>query len=339
LSRDLGITDEDLLRIVSTQAGSHPPPLDFDELPDAPDGISLERHGALLLLTARSSAAILFAEAGTARVPVYPNLATILSNFVGSPRTTGGVEGGHAQALHDALLALTAISSHGKIEQPADEKQYSDLVLALTACSSRQSYNALRNIPANIFRANTSEIARFTLVQGILEKEELIYARESAIGWLKYEILAAAKKLDTDQTNTGSIFIDPHYTTILFAALYNKSEFDSLDMSTGIVISWIHFTQSLAPYLHAALNLYYVIISSSQLRDKLEIDSAYTAFRKDFLDPLKSTCHVFEEDLTQNGGNGRIEAVVGEDMYQAGMARSVSLLYHIIEQVEAKLGD
>ncbi|OKL57595.1 hypothetical protein UA08_06955 [Talaromyces atroroseus] len=341
LSRDLGITDEDMLRIVSTPAASHPPPLDFDELPNTPDAIPLERHGALLLLAARSSAALLFSGAETARVPVYPDLAVILSNFVGMPSTTRGVEEGQAQALHDALLALTAISSHGGIEQPTDQKQYSDLILALTACSSRQSYNALRNIPANIVHNNQSEIDRLGLMQEIFEKEELLYARESAVSWLKHEILAAAKKLHSGQTyNASAIFIDHHYISILFAALYNKIELDSLDMSTGLVFSWIRFSRSLAPYLHAALNLYYVIICSSQLRDKLKIGgTSHTSFRKEFLGPLKSVCNAFEADLTQNGGNGRIEAVVGEDMCQVGMARSVGLLYHIIEQVEAKLGD
>lgn len=327
-----------MLRIVSTPAKSHAPPLDFDELPKTPEAIPLERHGVLLLLAARSSASILFAGVATPRMPVYPDLAVILINFAGS--TTAADE--EAQALYDSLLALTVLSSsHGvAIEEPASEKQYFDFVLALTKCSSRQSYNALRNVPANIVHSHPSETVRFRLLQEIFSKEELLYARESAIGWLKNEILRAAE--DKNKSNFDSIFLDPrHVSTTLFTALYNTSTLDSLDTSTkNIAISWLRFTQSLAPYLHAALNLYYVIISSAELRAKLEISTAsYPSFRKEFVERLKSTCHAFEEDLVRNGGDGHIEAVVGEEMCQVGMARSVGLLFHVLEQLEGKAGE
>ncbi|RAO70719.1 uncharacterized protein BHQ10_006731 [Talaromyces amestolkiae] len=317
LSRDIGIKDEDLLAIVSTPAESHPPPLDFEEAPKSVKEIPLERHGALLLLAARSSAATLFEGAETARIPIYPTMEVILSNFVGNGITDEAPDE-QAQALHDALLALTIISSQKEVETPADDQQFQTLVLALTRCSCRQTYNGLRNIPADI-----------------IQKDELSYARESAVGWLKDEILTPAK---THEEN-DNIFSDPQQFSKISASLYNASVFRSLDMSTGIVISWIRFSQSLAPYLHAALNLYYVIISSAQLRKLLKIENEYPSFRKNFLEPLKLTCRTFEEDLVQNGGDGRIEAVVGEDMCKIGMAQSVGLLFHVIEQVDEKLNE
>jgi hypothetical protein len=41
--------------------------------------------------------------------------------------------------------------------------------------------------------------------------------------------------------------------------------------------------------------------------------------------------------MTQNGGDGRIEAAVGEEMSQIGMARSVGLISHVVERVEDAL--
>jgi hypothetical protein len=322
------------LAIVLTPAESHAPPLDFEEAPKSANEIPLERHGALLLLAARSSAATLFEGAETAPIPVYPDLEVILSNFVGAGIADEAANE-QAQALHDALLALTIISSQKEIEAPANDQQFTALVLALTRCSCRQTYSGLRNVPAVIVHNNPSQASRFNLIQNIIQKEELLFARESAIGWLKDEILTAAKTKDEND----NMFIDPQHFSTISNSLYNTSLFGSLDMSTRIVISWIQFSQSLAPYLHAALNLYYVIISSPQLREQLKIENEYASFRKNFLGPLKSTCNAFEEDLVQNGGDGRIEAVVGEDMCQVGMAQSVGLLFHIIEQVDEKLNE
>ncbi|EEA29069.1 YAP1-binding protein 1 [Talaromyces marneffei ATCC 18224] len=334
LSRDIGIKDEDLLDIVLTPAESHPPPIDFEEIPKSAEEIPIERHGALLLLAARSSAATLFEGAETARIPVYPDIGAILSNFVGSDIADQAADE-QAQALYDALLALTIISSQKEVEKPADDEQFAALVLALTRCSCRQTYNGLRNIPAAIVHSNPSLESRFNLIHDIIQTDELLYARESAIGWLKDEILMATKTQDEND----NIFIDPQYFSKISTSLYNASAFQTLDMSEEIVISWISFSQSLAPYLHAALNLYYVIISSLQLREQFKIENKYASFRKNFLEPLRSICHAFEEDLVQNGGDGHIEAVVGEEMCQVGMAQSVGLLFHIIEQVDEKLGE
>lgn len=261
-------------------------------------------------------------------------MEVILSNFVGNGITDVAPDE-QAQALHDALLALTIISSQKEAETPADDQQFQTLVLALTRCSCRQTYNGLRNIPAVIVHKNPSSTSRFNLIQDIIQKDELSYARESAIGWLKNEILTPAETHDEND----NIFIDPEQFSKISASLYDASVFRSLDMSTGIVVSWIRFSQTLAPYLHAALNLYYVIISSPQLRKQLKIENEYPSFRKNFLEPLKLTCHTFEEDLVQNGGDGRIEAVVGEDMCRIGMAQSVGLLFHVIEQVDEKLNE
>lgn len=312
---------------------SHPPPLDFDEVPRTAQEIPLERHGALLLLAARSSASILFEGQKAKRIPIYPDLQQIMSNFVVAD-TANELADEQAQALHDALLALTVISSQDEVEQPADDKQFASMVLALTKCSHRQSYSGLRKIPASIVRSHSSETARFALIQDVFRESNLIYARESAIDWLKDEILTAAKTPENHST-----FTDPGYFSQISSSLFDASEFKSLDLSSGIIPSWIQFSQTLAPYLHSALNLFYVIISSSHLRKQLRIANEYSSIGGNFLQPLKSTCHKFEEDLSQNGGDGRIASVVGDELCQVGMTQAIGPLLQIIEQIEEKLGN
>ncbi|KAH8696725.1 YAP-binding/ALF4/Glomulin [Talaromyces proteolyticus] len=330
LSRDLGIKDEYLLQIVTSPVETRPPPLDFDELPKTADEIPLERHGALLMLAARSSASILFSGSQPVHIPVYPDLAVIFANFVGV-----GTPNEQPQALHDALLTITTISSHDKVGEPIDEKQYTDLSLAVTTCSSRQIFNSLRRIPSTIARSHPSDTARFKLIRKIFENEDLLYARETAVGWLKDEILAPTADISSQNT----VFLNPHYFSVLFPIIFNPAEFDSMDIATDIVAAFLRFSQALAPYTHAALSLYYILLSSTQLRNKLELSHGYPFFKTEFLPRLKSTCQLLEEDLSANGGDGKIEAAIGEDMCHIGLARSVGLLSHIIAQVEEKLGD
>jgi hypothetical protein len=317
------------VQIATLPAEDHPPPLDFDELPKTADKIPLQRHGALLLLAARSAANVLWPGAATARVTVYPDLAVIFSNFIGNEDAQE-----QPQALHDALLTITAMSLHDQVENPADEKQYVDLVLSATTCSSRQVYNSLRKIPSTIARAHPDELARFKLLRRILETDELVYARETAIGWLKDEILAAAEPKTT-------IFHDPGYFRVLFPIIFNVAKLESLAAasSSNAVVPFLRFTQTVAPYTHAALSLYYILLSSPQLRDKLELSKTQHAFQTKFLPQLKSTYRAFEGDLLQNGGEGQIEAAIGEEMCHSGMARSVGVLSHVIEQVEEKLAE
>jgi hypothetical protein len=319
---------------VSSPAEQQPSPLDFEELPKSPEGIPLERHGSLLLLGARFATTILFSRQDNVRIPIYPDLAVIFSSFISASE---GAALEHPQTLQDALLALTVISIHEKVEQPVDDRQYEDFVLALTACSSRQSYNSLRRIPSTVVRSHPSQIARFKIIRKVLENEGLLYARESAIGWLKDEIMAT-----TQSEAEPSIFLNPHYFSVLFPLLFNSAELSSLkaDLSSGnVVVPWLRFSQILAPSIHAGLSLYYILLSSSKLREQLQLGKTYPYFRSKFLAPLKSICQAFDEDLSQNGGDGQIETSVGEDTCRIGMDRSVGILSLVIEQIEGRFSE
>ncbi|PLB40573.1 uncharacterized protein BDW47DRAFT_89046 [Aspergillus candidus] len=333
LSRDFGIDDQQLLDIVAGPPEAQPPPLDFDEPPRTADQIPLERHGSLLLLAARAAMAELFSSGQITPIPVFPDLARIFSNFISQKSTPDEVAFGHPQPLLDSLLTLTVFSMERSLGEVKSEKEFGEFVLTLTACTSRQSYGSIRDIPGAVVHSHPSELVRFKLIRQVLEQERLRTLRDSAIGWLKNEILSAA-----NAESKSSVFLNPHYFSVLFPSLFNASAL-ALNVSTDIVPSWIDFSQTLAPWIHSALSLYYLLISSPTLRTALQLEKTYVFFRRRFLEPLKSVCHAFEADLVANGGDGRIEAAVGEDMCEAGMARSVGLVGHALDQVEDAVGD
>ncbi|KAL4889510.1 YAP-binding/ALF4/Glomulin [Aspergillus ambiguus] len=336
LSRDFGLDDKQLLGIVFQPSETHPPPLDFEEPPKKADEVLLERHGSLLLLAARAAMAELFSSGQVTPIAVFPDLAKIFANFVGGYNTPDDVVFGQPQALLDSLLTLTVFSMQNSIGTPATEREFRDFILALTACTARQHYGSVRQIPEAIVHSNPSPISRFKVIRNVLEEESCLTVKDSVIGWLKNEILTAAK--DPARTTEPSIFLNSHYFSVLFPSLFNPAQL-LLNVSSDIVASWIKFSQTLTPSIHAALNLYYILVSSTDLRNQLQLGKTYLFFRSRFLEPLKTLLHAFQADLTQNGGDGKIEAAVGENMCHMGMARSVDLISHALEQVEDVVGD
>ncbi|KAF7118119.1 hypothetical protein CNMCM5793_007512 [Aspergillus hiratsukae] len=332
LSSDFGLSDDQLLEIAFQPAKNHPAPLDFDEPPKNIEEIPLERHGSLLLLAGRAAMAELFSSGQVTPIPVFPDLARIYSNFIGQVKTPEEVGFGHPQPLLDSLLTLTTLSlRNNAIGEPTDDKEFYDLVLAVTACTTRQTYSVIRQLPEVIVHSHPSQVTRFKVIRRVLENEQLLTVKDRAVGWLKKEILAAA-----ESSNDATIFLDPHYFSVLFPLLFNSADL-LLNLSEDIAASWIRFSQTLAPSIHAALSLYYILLQSSTLRTRLQLEKTYPFFRSRFLEPLKTLCHAFEAEMTQNGGDGRIEAAVGEEMSQIGMARSVGLISHVVEQVEDAL--
>lgn len=275
----------------------------------------------------------LFSSAQVTPMTVFPDLAHLFSNFVGGFNTPDEVAFGQPQPLLDSLLTLTVFSMERSIGEPSSEAEFDNFILELTACTARQSYSTVRRIPSVIVHSHPTEVARYKLIRKVLEDDNLQTAKDSAIGWLKDEVLASS-----EQTPETSIFQNPHYFSILFPLLFNPTQL-FLDVSSEIVPSWIKFSQTLTPSIHAALSLYYILISSPKLRERLHLDKTYAYFRNRFLEPLKSLCHAFEADLTDHGGAGRIQVAVGDDMCEVGMARSVGLVSHTLEQVEDAVGD
>ncbi|PYH98478.1 DUF1760-domain-containing protein [Aspergillus ellipticus CBS 707.79] len=339
LSRDFGLDDKQLLEIVLQSPGEHPLPLDFEEPPRKAEEIPLERHGSLLLLAARAAMAEVFSSGQVTPITIFPDLTRIFQNYVGDYNSPDEVSFGQPQVLLDSLLTLTVFSMQQKSETLPSEKEFISFVLTLTACTARQNYSTVRRIPGTIIQNHPSETTRFRLIRTVLEDDRFQPVKDSAIGWLKNGILDAAKPSQPEGTpSESSIFLNPHYFSVVFPSLFNSSEL-FMNVSSDLAASWIKFSQTLTPSIHSALSLYYILVSTPHLRKQLQLEKTYVYFRNRFLEPLKSLCHAFEADLKENGGDGKIEAAVGENLCQVGMARSVGLVSHMLEQVEDAVGE
>lgn len=309
-------------------AEDQPPPLDFDEPPKKPEEIPLERHGALLLLAARTAMIELFSQGQEiSPVALFPDLARIFTNYLGGPGKPIETVSEQPKILLDSLLALTVMSIERSAGIPGDEGGFKQFVLELSACAASQSYGSIRRLSTTVVHSHPSQETRFRLIRGVLEDDSLQAIKDTAVAWLKHEILDASD---------SSIFLNAHYFSVLLPSLFNSTDL-LLDVSSDIIASWLKFSQTIVPSLHASLSLVYILISSPNLREQLQLEKSYVYLRRMVVGPLKSLCHAFESDLSQNGGDGRIEAAV--DMWQIGMSRSVGLISHVLGQVEDAAGD
>ncbi|CAG8112031.1 unnamed protein product [Penicillium olsonii] len=327
LSRDVGLDSNQLLAIISSSATDQVAQLDFDEPPTDPNQIPLERHGSLLLLAARTAGATLFASGQPLpQLSVFPDLSLIFNHFVGGSTNLDEIAFGQPHALLDSLLAVTVYALQQPIRSPSNEADFKQFVVTLTACTARQSHGIVRQIPATVFQSYPSPETRFKLIYNILEEDRLASARDSAITWLKQELLAGS----------STLFQDPHYLWALFPTLFSPV---SAASSSDLVTAWTRLTQTQGPPLHSALNLYYLLLSSTSLRSTLQLEKTVRFFRSQVLDPLRRVFHAFEVDLTAKGGEGVIEAAVGEEMCQAGIARSAGLIGLTLDQIEEIVTD
>ncbi|CAG8055662.1 unnamed protein product [Penicillium olsonii] len=327
LSRDVGLDSNQLLAIISSSATDQVAQLDFDEPPTDPNQIPLERHGSLLLLAARTAGATLFASGQPLpQLAVFPDLSLIFNHFVGGSTNLDEIAFGQPHALLDSLLAVTVYTLQQPTRPPSNEADFKQFVVTLTACTARQSHGIVRQIPATVFQSYPSPETRFKLIYNILKEDRLASARDSAITWLKQELLAGS----------STLFQDPHYLWALFPTLFSPV---STASSSDLVTAWTRLTQTQGPPLHSALNLYYLLLSSTSLRSTLQLEKTVKFFRSHVLDPLRRVFHAFEVDLTAKGGEGVIEAAVGEEMCQAGNARSAGLIGLTLDQIEEIVTD
>lgn len=317
------------MSIVSRSAEEHPPPLDFEEPPKSPDEIPLERHGSLLLLAARAAGFTLFTS-GLQMPPlsVFPDISAIFANFLGQSENVDEVAYGQPHALLDSLLALTVHAMQNPIVTPSSETEFKDFAIALTACTARQTHGIVRQIPATVVHSHPSSATRFKLIRTILEEKSLMSIRDSAIAWLREEIIG--------HESADTVFHDPLHFWALFQPLFGPVKTAT---SANLLDSWMRLTQTEGPALHSALNLYYLLLSSSSLRDTLQLEKTVATFRNQVLCPLRKLFRAFESDLTAKGGDGIIESAVGQEMCQVGTARSVGLIGLTLDQIEEAVHD
>lgn len=265
-------------------------------------------------------------------MPVFPDLAQIFSHFLGSQDNLDEVAFGQPHVLLDSLLALTVHATQSSIAVPSSDAEFKDFVITLTACTASQSYGIVRQLPASIVHSHPSPTTRFKVIRQILENGRLLSVRDSAISWLKDEIIGTKPSESTEDT-----FHNPLWFWSIFPLLLRPVDVDA--SSKNLVASWTRLTQTEGPSLHSALNLYFLLLSSSDLRDRLQLEKTVKYFRSRVLVPLRQLFRAFEGDLAAKGGDGLIEAAVGEEMCQVGIARSVGLIGLTLDQIEEVINE
>lgn len=332
---------------VSKPAQEHPPPLDFEDVPKSADDIHLERHGCLLFLAARCVTSILFSSAQSVEVlPVFPNLVTVFANFLNPSQPLHSMVSEEPEPLIDSLLSLAVVSSTGHLAVPQDETTFQRLVLSIVACTRTpaiQSTGRIRIVASTIFRGNPDALARFHLIYKVFEDDELSFARESAVDWLKEELLPTTSKDTSEAAETkDSIFQDASHFSKIFAFIYraptgNWTSLRDADISSLLGV-WASFTHGLTPYYLSILNFYFLLIKSPILYSKLDLKSLSPPFKSRFFLPLKGLAQSMSTDTEITA---RIDMEVGSDVERMGRSGFELILHTMsqIEEVQPEIGD
>jgi hypothetical protein len=338
LTQDLGLKSEDLVRtVLDAELEKRGIPGTEDDPPASAADIPLSRTGALLLLTARSVKHELYAAAKDDELSflsIFPEHATILSNFVGAlgPQTVGL----EPEALIDTILALGLIGlEHNNVGEPKDDEAFAQYLQTISLISANTPSPSLRGhahyLTTTVLRSHPHDLVRLTFIRDTLEHCPYENLKASAVSWLKGETLEAnapnaQSKDDDGETN---IFATPVALSTVSPFLWPDLSSHYASIDTDIAEAWIQFRQELGFYV-AALNFYYLLLQAKPLHETLGIKQLHTA---QYIEPLKKVAAVFQEELKSGGEKLDLE---GEGLEQA--KADVGLLEKVIEWVEGASG-
>ncbi|WEW61228.1 YAP1-binding protein 1 [Emydomyces testavorans] len=340
LSRDFGLETEQLCQIVLSQGDNNTAPLDFENIPKTAEDIPLERHGCLILLAARYATAVLFESAELEmNLSLYPEISGVFANYLkkDEEKALSAVAMEAPTPLVDSLLALALLSSQRySTIAPDNESDFDSLVLATVACARSphvRQLSLIEKIPSKIFHENPKAASRYNLIRQIFSNEHLQYARESAIGWLKDELLAATAP-DAPQSDQFNPFTDKESFSTLFKSIY-KSLPDHYSNLSSVVVShliteWMKFISEQANLWIVLLNFYYLLCKSEALRELLEVRKLDSEFRENFLLPMKKFAKSVCDD---EGISEGIEKELGEEVVHMGKS-AAGVVLHVIGQIE-----
>jgi hypothetical protein len=334
LTQDLGLKTEDLVRtVLDAELEKRGLPGTEDDPPASAEDIPLSRAGALLLLTARSVKHELYASAKgdeLASMAIFPEHATVLSNFVGAlgPQTVGL----EPEALLDTILSLGLIAlEHNDIGEPRDDEAFAQYLQTISLISANTPSPSLRGhahyLTTTVLRSHPHDLVRLTFIRDTLEHCPYENLKASAVSWLKGETLEANSPQSQAQDEDGetNIFATPVALSTVAPFLWPDLTNHYTSIDTDIAEAWIQFRQELGFYV-AALNFYYLLLQAPQLHDTLGIKQLQLG---DYIEPLKKVAARFQEELNAGGEKLNLE---GEGLDQA--KADVGLLEKVIEWVE-----
>ncbi|KAH6625287.1 YAP-binding/ALF4/Glomulin [Boeremia exigua] len=335
LAQDLGLKTEELVStILDPEIEKRGIPGTEDEPPATAADIPLSRTGALILYTARNVKQELYAAAhGDERtsLPIFPDHATILQNFVGAlgPQTVGL----EPEALLDIILALGLVAlDNNNIGEPQDDESFAQYLQTVSLISANTPSPSLRGhahyLTTTTLRSHPHDLVRLTFIRDTLEHCPYENLKASAVSWLKGETLEANDpRANTDDDTPTSIFATPVALQTVAPYLWPDISGHYASKSVDIGDSWMQFRQELGFYV-AALNFYYLLLQAQHLHEPLGVKSLDVTH---YIETLKKVAASFQKELVEGG---ELSAVVEEGEAKEQALADVGLLQKVIEWVE-----
>lgn len=359
LSVDLGVGSDDILAAIKdTNPEPSKLPAEEEEPPAAAEDIPLSKTGALYLLTARKIGEVIYElPTSTKDIPVFPDHATILHNFVGlvSAMDTGL----HSNALVDSLLTLGILAvEKNKIGEPTEDEDFIKYLqvtslLAANNPSPTLRYNA-HYLTTTVLRSHPSDLVRLTFIRDTLEHCPYENLKATAVGWLKGETIEAniatlqaaqqpasapsGKTPGHSRSTSTATDTDPEaqsiFATSVALATVAPFLFPEIthDLSgPSISEAWQKFKLDLSFYL-ATLNFYYLLLSAKPLHKVLDIPGLHEGndVGGSYLFPLRQAVGSFRKSLEQGG---QLRGEEGEDSTATGLA-DLNVLEDVLDRVE-----
>ena len=239
---------------------------------------------------------------------IYPEYTAILDTFIAEPQT--GAIGSEPAPLIDSILFLgTFIANNRPLALPPSDEEFNNILQRLSLLSAHRPDPELRYhahlLTSELLHSHPSELVRLSFIKDTLEHCPYESLKASAVGWLKTEILSA------DSAAGQSLFATPTALTTLVPLL-----FEDLHPPTG-GIDAKHQEQIITdfranvPFYLATLNLYYLLLSSPLLFERLEMKRLTEEYdiRSGFLDGLESLLGVVRQE--EEGQEGEVELMEG----------------------------
>ena len=315
LSKDLKISDEELLAAAITVEAVPEKVGDEDDPPASAAEIPLSRIGSCHLYTARQASTILYDTPKRSGIPfaIFPDHHELLKNCVSSPSQGTGSLGTEPESLIDAVVALGLIClERDAIGEPATDEQFNEYLQVTALLSSNCPSPNLRGhahyLTTTVLRSQPDDNARLAFIRDTLEHCPFEDLKVSAVGWIKGETIEANPPTPMPGHHHGTESLAESDVSIFATSLALDSLapylFPSLqaDLITAPVTeSFRSFQANLSFYL-ASLNFIYLLLSARHLHKNLGIADLWSNndIAGSFLQPLRDASARYKKEM--NGG-------------------------------------
>lgn len=246
---------------------------------------------------------------------IFPDYAAIISNFIGEKLMNE--IGSENEAVVDSVLFLgfSTLSQNSEVSPPEDVENFTAVLQHLSILSAECPSPSLRYhahvLNSSILHSHPLDTVRLAFIHDTLEHCPYENLKGSAIGWLKDDILAAESKVKLSPSSK-SVFLLPATFSKLAPLLFPDPR--------KLFAAGTEHEQLLAyfSFFLAALNLYYLLLSSASLYVDLDIKTLTHQhdLRGTFLLPLR--------DMSREMGGGANMAEGGKRLTEMELLESTT---------------